>query len=434
MRKKMANTDWFTDGRFGMFVHWGIYSNPAGVWQGIKITHPYSEWLQASEGIPRAEYRKLADHFNPEGFDADEWIREAANAGMKYFVITAKHHDGFCLWPSKFSTYNVLEATPFKRDILSELAAACQKYHVKLGFYYSHWMDWDGSGGDVPAGDGDKINPDYVRPSQAEFQGYWEKKCLAQVRELIECYDPWFFWFDSWNKDINDYVTPKHQEELIGLVHGLSDKCLVNSRINFEEPSENCDFLSMMDNSFPDTGFAKPWETSGTLNHSWGYHSMDFAWNSTEQLLKYLIGNASLGGNYQLNVGPMGTGKFQPAAIKRLREIGCWMDVNGESVYGTQRSPIDKVPWGRITARLLPEGNTRLYLHFWSVMPGTAVLVPGISQAPFGAKVLESDQPIFTEVGQAGIWVAIPKELTGLTLPVIALDITGILPNIKPIQ
>jgi len=411
-----------------MFIHWGLYSNPAGVWEGKKITHEYSEWLQASEWIPRSEYRKLAEIFNPVEFDADKWIAEAANAGMKYFLITAKHHDGFCLWPSKFSAYNVVDATPFKRDILGELAAACRKHDIKLGFYYSHWMDWDGTGGDVCLGGegypiSKKQNPEYVRPTQEEFQNYWEHKSLAQIRELIELYDPWFFWFDSWDTKIKDYVTPAHQDQLIELVHGLSKKCLVNSRINFLEPSEKCDFLSMMDNHFPEAGFSKPWETSGTLNHSWGYHALDYTWKSTEQLLKFLIGNTSLGGNYQLNVGPTGEGKFQPAAIKRLREIGCWMSVNGESIHGTQGSPVEKVPWGRITSRSLPDGNTRLYLHLWEVSPGTAVLIPGLKCKPLAAKVLESGQTTTAEAGQDGIWVSAPRELAGLVLPVIALDL-----------
>lgn len=142
----MADTTWFSNDRFDMFIHWGLYSTPAGVWRGEKIARNYSEWLQASETVPRAEYRKLAELFNPSGFDAEAWIREAKNAGMRYFLITAKHHDGFCLWPIRVSDYNVMEATPFKRDILGELATACRKYELKLGFYYSHWMDTEPAG------------------------------------------------------------------------------------------------------------------------------------------------------------------------------------------------------------------------------------------------------------------------------------------------
>lgn len=419
----MADTQWFTDDRFGMFIHWGLYSVPGGVWKGEKIRRNYSEWLQASEGISRAEYRRLAAGFNPADFDADTWIREAKNAGMRYFLITAKHHDGFCLWPTKVSDYNVVDATPFKRDILGELAAACKKYGIKLGFYYSHWMDWDGSGGDVwYAEDSMVTHPDYQHPTQAEFESYWQGKCLPQVRELIETYDPKFLWFDSWGKESSTYITPKRQEELIGLIRDCSDHCLVNSRINFEAPSDDCDYLSMMDNCFPEKTFDKPWETSGTLNHSWGYHQLDFAWQSTEQLLKYLVGNASLGGNYQLNVGPMPDGKFEPAASRRLREIGCWLDVNGESIYGTSGSPLEPMPFGKITFR---EERDRAiyYLHLWDFTAGTAIFVKGLKGTIFEATVLETGQPVTVVASESGVYVSLPKALAGLSLPIVRLGV-----------
>ena len=419
----MRDTTWFENDRFGMFVHFGLYSTAGGVWEGRKITHPYSEWLQASERVPRVEYRKLAERFNPKAFDADVWIREAAGAGMKYFLITAKHHDGFCLWPTKASAYNVMDATPFKRDILGELAQACTRHGVKLGFYYSHWLDWDGTGGDVDWAVME--NAEYVHPTQAQFEAYWQRKCLVQVRELIERYDPWCFWFDTWNEKCEAFITPRRQDELIGLVHGLSAKCLVNSRIRFLTPSDQCDTLSMMDNTFPEKGFAKPWETSGTLNHSWAYHQLDYDWKPTVQLLKNLVGNAALGGNYQLNVGPMPDGRFQEAAIKRLREIGCWMAVNGEAIHGTRTSPVGAMPWGRVTMRALEDGNTRLYLHLWDYTPGTALIVPGLTDRPLGARVLETGQPVAAEAGTGGLWVAVPKELRGIVLPVIALDVLG---------
>jgi alpha-L-fucosidase len=417
-------TQWFTDARFGMFVHWGLYSNPAGMWQGRKNKHPYAEWLQASEHVPRPVYQQLAAEFDPTAFDADAWIREVKAAGMRYFVITAKHHDGFALWPTRASNYNVMDASPFKRDVIGELAKACRTHGIKLGLYYSHWQDWEGTGGDICATHME--NEEYVHPSEEEFAHYWRNKCLVQVQELLDNYDPWMLWFDSWNKDSLQYVTPERQDELISLIRSRSETCLVNSRIQFLAPSPRVDFISMMDNNFPDKGQEKPWETSGTLNHSWGYHQLDFDWKPTRQLLQYLIGNASNGGNYQLNVGPMGDGSFQPAATKRLRELGLWLSVNGESIYGTAASPLGKPSWGRFTARALPENRTRLYLHLWDITPGTALLLENVPNTPLTAKILETGQPVHFDATDAGLYLQLPRELRGLELPVIALDVEGI--------
>ena len=417
----MSAADWFAHDRFGMFIHWGLYSNPAGVWKGRKIKHPYSEWLQASEQIPRPEYQALAQGFNPAHFDANEWIREAANAGMKYFLITAKHHDGFALWPTRASNYNVADAAPCKRDILGELVKACRAHDIKPGFYYSHWQDWEGTGGDICSVYLE--NEEYIHPTEEEFEHYWKNKCLVQVRELIERYDPRFFWFDTWSEDSFRLITPQRQDELIDLVRKLSDTCLVNSRIQFKAPSDRVDYISTMDNTFPDEGFDKPWETSGTLNHSWAYHSMDYDWKSARQLIRNLVGNASMGGNYQLNVGPMPDGRFEEAAIRRLREIGAWLRVNGDSIYGTKGSPLGCMPWGRITARRLEDGRTRLYLHLWDFTPGTGLAIKGLNARPVSASVLETGQPV--RILQAGrsVWIHVPEELRGIDLPVIALEL-----------
>lgn len=417
----MASTNWFSEARFGMFIHWGLYSIPAGVWKGAKIKHRYSEWLQASEHIPRPEYKALANAFNPDTFDAGEWVCEAKNAGMKYLIITAKHHDGFALWPTKASCYNVVDATPFKRDVLGELADACRKHGIKLGFYYSHWQDWDGTGGDVCSVHME--NTEYVHPTEEAFRNYWQKKCLVQVQELIENYDPWLFWFDTWSKDSFRLITSERQKELISLVRSLSEKCLVNSRIQFLSPPEDVDYLSTMDNAFPEKGFSKPWETSGTLNDSWAYHSLDYGWKQTRELIKNLVNNASLGGNYQLNVGPMSNGCFQKAAIRRLHEIGAWMRVNGESIYGTTASSLEKMPWGRITSRRLNENRIKLYLHLWEFSPGTAVFLGGASGNVVEAIVLETEQPIEVKPGQNGLWISIPAALNREDLPVIRLDL-----------
>lgn len=421
--KKSNSVEWFEHDRFGMFVHWGLYSVPAGVWQGNKAKHGYAEWLQGGNQIPREDYQRLTEVFNPTKFDAEAWIGEAKRAGMRYFLITAKHHDGFALWPSKASKYNVIDATPFKRDILGELAYACRKFDIKLGFYYSHWQDWEGTGGDICSVHME--NDEYQHPSDEVFSHYWKNKCLVQVQELLEYYSPAFFWFDTWSEDSYKLITDERQDELIDLIKNHSPDCLVNSRIQFLKPSERVDFLSMMDNSFPDEDFTKPWETSGTLNHSWSYHSMDYQWKSTDQLIRYLVANASNGGNYQLNVGPTGEGLFQVAAIRRLREIGAWMDANGESIYGTYANPLEKVPWGKITARRLDNGNTRLYLHLWEFTPGTAVQLKGVKKNIISAIVLETEQPITTESSNKSLWIELPEELSGLNLPVIALEIEG---------
>lgn len=423
----MANTEWFTQARFGMFIHWGLYSNPAGIWKGKKNRHPYSEWLQASEKIPREEYRRLTEQFNPRFFCADDWIAAAEEAGMKYFLITAKHHDGFALWPSQASSYNVMDATPFKRDILGELAAACQKRDIKFGLYYSHWQDWEGNGGDICTVNME--NDEYRHPDQAGFEAYWQGKCLPQIRELMESYDPAFFWFDSWDdyegkgRDFTGvYLTRKRQDELIDLIRNLNPECLINSRLCFDNPSDRVDYLSMMDNVFPDKGYDKPWETSGTLNESWAYHRMDYDWKPTERLIKNLIANASLGGNYQLNVGPTGDGLFQKAAIKRLREIGLWLEANGEALYGTRGSSLGTPGWGRITEKTLVSGKKRYFLHLWDYEPGGSLTVKGIKGEVSSARILETDQPVPVEVDPEGIVLTIPREAGGCSLPVIALE------------
>ena len=292
---------------------------------------------------------------------------------------------------------------------------------MKIGFYYSHWQDWEGTGGDIST---DHLEgEEYVHPTDSEFENYWQNKCLVQVRELIENYDPWFLWFDTWSLESFELITPQRQDELIALIRSLSKKCLVNSRIQFRAPSDQVDFMSTMDNSFPTKGFRKPWETSGTFNDSWGCHAMDYRWRPTKELIENLVKNASLGGNYQLNVGPMGNGCFQEAAIKHLREVGAWLRANGEAIYGTLGSTFDKMPWGHITRRPLDAKRTRLYLHLWKFTPGTAILLPGVSLHVIKAESIATGQPIEAELGEKGIWIRLPQELDPDDLPVIKLDV-----------
>ena len=394
-------TDWFTAARFGMFVHFGLYSLPGGVWHGRRISHPYAEWLQSCEGVAAGEYRALADVFDPADFDAREWIACAKCAGMRYFIITAKHHDGFALWPTKASDFNIA-ATPFGRDIIGELSAACKEAGVRFGVYYSHWLDW--LDGDVHES---MVSRGYAHPTEAQFDRYWQEKCLPQVAELL-AYEPDLFWFDTWDDPYSQrYVTREKQKELIRLIRDKRPDALISSRIQMMDPDEDADFISCRDNCFPEAGFDKPWETSGTLNASWGYHKLDFAWKDAAGLIGNLMHNAALGGNYQLNVGPDGRGRFSPAARRRLKEIGAWLEANGEAVYGTRAGGMAPDVPGCVTRR---DGA----LYVMPEAPAERFTLPVRAKNAF---ILETGQPVTVK----GNTFILPPEARALTLPVIKI-------------
>jgi alpha-L-fucosidase len=427
-----ADTAWFSEARFGMFIHWGLYSIPAGVWKGVRSGRNwYAEWIQMQgnwpHGIPAEDYRALLPLFNPARFDADAWISEAANAGMRYLVFTTKHHDGFALWPSRVSDFNVVAATPFKRDVVGELAAACRRRGLRVGFYYSHWQDWEHPGGARPKEE-NPAEPTLLRrqPSQDAFERYWTEKCLPQVAELIEGYRPDLFWFDNWRAA--EHLTPERIERLIALVRARAPDCLINSRIgttwNHPRGDEMVDYLSMNDNHFPEETIARPWETSGTTNRSWGCHQLDFAWKPTGQLLRHLVDNASRGGNFQLNIGPLGDGSFPPPAVRRLREIGAWLAVNGEAVQGTQPGLLPTPDWGRITRRTLSDGTARFYLHVYDWRGGQDL--PALPRTGRGAvcRVLETQQDVATRRTADGIVVTLPEERADDRVTVLMLDLS----------
>ncbi|MDR1381140.1 MAG: alpha-L-fucosidase [Tannerella sp.] len=397
--------DWFREARFGMFVHFGLYSLLEGSYNGHTMPDAafahgqswYAEWIRMRLEVPGDEYRRLAENFNPVAFDADEWIREAKNAGMRYFVITSKHHDGFALWDSKVSDFNIMN-TPYRKDLLAELVAACKKHGMKYGFYYSHWQDWEYPGGAMPEW--------YPDTPDDEFESYWQKKSLPQVRELVSMFDPDLLWFDTW--DWKTHITDKRRDELIALVRSLSPKCLINGRISYLSPGENIDFLEMHDNQYPEGILEKPWQTPATMVHSWGWHAKDYNWKTAQQMIGYLAGNASKGGNYLLNVGPKPDGSFPVPAIRRLREIGAWMLSNSESVYGTE--PVKEISpaEGVFFARKTEDGKAVIYV-FMSRYAETIAL-------PFGpdgissCTVLESGMPLTVKPSAAGIEIHVPGQ------------------------
>jgi len=443
---RTSDANWMARTRFGMFIHFGLYSIPAGAWQGEQTgRNTYAEWIRAQwgwpkpEGIPKEQYDTLLKQFNPVKFDADEWVSLAAKAGMKYFVITTKHHDGFALWNSAVSNYDIA-ATPFGangRDPLGELAKACRKYGVKLGFYYSHWLDWEHPGGARPPWPERPGDPPITQPSDADYAKYWEGKCLPQVTELIERYKPDMFWFDSWGGRPRGQVTPARRDQLIKLIRDKAPACMINGRIASYDPA-GADFVSMGDNQFPDAANAPkvPWETPGTMNHSWGYNRLDFQWRTFDQLLDTLITNAHHGGAITLNVGPMGNGSFQVAAKRRLKEFAAWMDINESALQPTLRSPFPEgsLPDGiRATLGVDPAKPCFNLILLKPRPVGELVIPQPLSvgkDTAFRAMVLETREflPVKTD-DQGRLVISVSRELEGIDHAVIRVGPAAAMPH-----
>jgi alpha-L-fucosidase len=348
---------WWREARFGMFIHWGLYAIPAGEWQGKPIPG-IGEWIMNRARIPVREYEKLAGQFDPVKFNAEEWVQVAQDAGMKYLVITAKHHDGFALYGSKASKYNIVEATPFRRDPLKELAAACRKAGIRLGFYYSQTQDWyepDAVGNDW----------DFPDESKKNFARYLEAKVKPQVRELLTGYGPLaLIWYDTPRN-----ISRQHSEELAALVHQLQPQCLVSGRVGHGVG----DYDSAGDNQISVGRVPRDWETPVTLNDTWGYKKDDHNWKSPAILIRQLAQVASRGGNYLLNVGPTAEGIIPRPSVERLAEVGQWMKVNGEAIYGTSAGPFPyQHSWGVITTK-----PGRAYLHVFD-WPGQTLSLGGV--------------------------------------------------------
>jgi len=353
---------WWREARFGMFIHWGVYAQWAGVYHGHEQGRGGAEWIMNRSKIPVAEYQAKAKEFNPQSYDPDLWVKMAKDAGMKYIVITAKHHDGFALFKSKASKWNIVDATPYGKDLLKPLADACKKYGIKLGFYYSHAQDWNNPGGSAarkPMREG-WANPDSTKidaytlahnghwdPAQetATFDQYIDQVSVPQVKELLTNYgDIAVLWWDT-PTNMTDQAASKLQE-LLKLQPGI----ITNDRLkrpNFpgdtKTPEQKIPDRKELD--------GKDWETCMTMNGTWGYRTKDTNWKSTAVLIKNLVDIASKGGNYLLNVGPKPDGTFPQESIQRLDEIGKWMKVNGEAIYSTKGNPLEEVNWGRITAK-----------------------------------------------------------------------------------
>ncbi len=378
---------WFTDARFGMFIHWGVYSGAEGIWKGEKLRNDnnYAEWIYYRNRIARDEYTTLLDRFDWESIDPEQWVLLAKKAGMKYVTITAKHHDGFALWDSQVSDYDVAEFTNPKRDIIKELSDACVKHGLKLGLYYSHWVDWEHA-------DGWDHSKEIYGISAEDYDRYWQEKVIPQIRELLSNYgEIGLMWFDMWIHHSRTCVTTEQLLQLKGVIRELQPNCLVNSRLGLSiEEDSDIDFKTLGDNQLGSKKEEFPWQSPATVAHSWGFYANEKQWKSTTTLLQSLIGNVSLNGNMMLNIGPRANGDVPFEIEQRLLAMGKWLSVNGESIYGSQAFDLVKNQhdWGKITCKQNPDGSTKLYLHVYNWPLSQILPLTGIKEKPVKAYLL----------------------------------------------
>src|SRR5580658_10647318 len=325
-----ARMRWWREARFGMFIHWGLYSIPAGTWNGKQVSG-IGEWIMNRGSIPVADYKVLASQFNPTAFSAHDIVALAKAAGMKYIVITAKHPDGFAMFDSKANPFNIVAATPFKRDPLGELAQECRKQGVKLGFYYSQDQDWTAPGGSAyKTGNHDSPTHHWDPAQDGDFDIYLHTKAIPQIRELLTNYRefPVVIWFDTPTAN----MTPARAAEIVTLLN-QHPNLIWNNRLGGTYKGDT----ETPEQYIPAQGYpGRDWEACMTMNDTWGYKSYDTNFKSTETLLRNLIDIASKGGNYLLNIGPDSKGVVPAPEVERLHQIGQWLAVNGEAIYGTK--------------------------------------------------------------------------------------------------
>ena len=413
-----AKMAWWREAKFGMFVHWGVYAATGGEFRGEMPTNS-AEWMMNKAKISIADYKvENVDKFNPVQFDARMFVGLAKEAGMKYLVITAKHHDGFAMFHSSSSPYNVVDATPFKRDVMKELAVACQEQGIRFGFYYSQCQDWH-----HPGGMGNGWDKTIERVS---FDEYVKEKAAPEIKQLLTEYGPIsIFWWD----------TPRDMsKQAFDSLHSSTDLqpgIITNDRLGKEYRGDHKTF----ERNIPKKGpVGADWEVCMPISGSWGYKKSDTKFKSIETLIRNLVDIASKGGNYLLNVSPTGAGTLLPEATERLKVMGKWMRVNSASIYGTTGNPFGKLDWGRCTKKEFAKGAT-LYLHVFDWPKDGQLFLPGLNNKVEQAYLMDGWDALETTSTDAGVNVSLPAQAPDAIASVIVvkvngkLDVTPVLPK-----
>lgn len=417
-----ARMEWWREARFGMFIHWGLYAIPAGEWKGKTFPPGGGEWIMNTANVPVEEYQRLARQFNPTKYNPAAWVRLAKAAGVKYIVITSKHHDGFCLFDTKGTDYNVVKATPYGKDLLKPLAQECRKQGIRFCTYYSI-MDWH-----HPAqfrANEKGYNPTRIHPERkAEYLAFMQ----GQFKELLDGPKPDVLWFDG---EWLDWWKEEDAVAVSDYLHQLKPSIIINNRLgtgrqgmqglNKGDRQYVGDF-GTPEQEIPKTGLpGVDWETCMTMNDTWGFRKDDQNWKSTEQLVRQLIDTASKGGNYLLNVGPTAEGEIPAASVERLEGMGKWMAVNSEAIYGTSASPFPTLDWGRCTQK-----PGRLYLHVFE-WPKGELVIPGLKNQVEKAYLLADpgQKPLEVTAGNRGVVVKLPEKAPDPVASVVVLTIEG---------